>query len=72
MINHREIFYEIIFSIHVIYDLLNILAGMHTNEIDVIISGSAGYRQSSAFSELIDVLVIKLSILGILLLINTY
>lgn len=71
-LNHREIYYEIIVSIHVIYDLLNISAGLHTNEIDAIISGSAGYRLPSAFSELIDVLVLKLSILGILLLINTY
>lgn len=55
-----------------IYDLLNISAALYTNEIDATISGSAGYRQSSAFSGLIDVLVIKLSILGILLLINTY
>lgn len=49
-----------------------ISAGLHANEMDSSMSDSAGYRQSSTFSELINVLVLKLSILGILILINIY
>lgn len=56
-----------------IYNLLRISANLYTNEIDVIIYLILqDVDDLQHFSELINILILKLSILGISFVINAY
>lgn len=56
-----------------IYNLLRISANLYTNEIDVIIYPILqDVDDLQHFSELINILILKLSILGISFVINAY